>query len=132
MPETHSSTVQEALALLGPLEAEQLQVARAMLQANDGALYPLDMLAIAAVNRSMAHIGGFRQMIEARNMICAGSLLRLQLDTAMRFSASWLAPDPHHFAQEVLKGRSIRKLKDRDGRLMTDAHLVAVLAKEDP
>jgi hypothetical protein len=71
-------------------------------------------------------------MIEARNFICAASILRLQLDTALRFAAAWLAPDPHRIAHEVLKGTSIRTQKDRSGHLMTDAYLVSVLAKEDP
>ncbi len=71
-------------------------------------------------------------MIEARNFICAASILRLQLDTALRFAAAWLAPDPHLLAHEVLKGTSIRAQKDRGGHQMTDAYLVSILAKEYP
>ena len=132
MPEDQSRAVQSALAALEPVLDQHRKLGRAMLTADNASLYSLDLLATAAINRSMAHMAGFRQMVEARNFICAASILRLQLDTAMRFAAAWLAPDPHLFAHEVLKGTSIRKLKDRDGQNMTDSYLVSVLAKEDP
>jgi hypothetical protein len=132
VPELHSSAVQDALAALTPLLDRHREVASAMLSVDDGHLYSLDILAMAAVNRSMAHIAGFRQMVEAWNFICAASILRLQLDTALRFAAAWLAPDPHALAHEVLKGTSIRAQKDRTGHRMTDAYLVSVLAKDDP
>jgi hypothetical protein len=132
MPEPQSPAVLKALALLVPLEAEQKRLGRTMLEGAGGSLFPLDLLAIAAVNRSMSNIAGFRQMIESRNYLCAGALLRLQLDTAMRFAAASLAPDPHHLATEVLRGKAIRRLKDRHGRQMTDAYLVEVLANKDP
>lgn len=132
MPEDQSPAVRKALAPLEPLLERHRELARGMIIVDDGLIYSLDLLAMAAINRSMAHIAGFRQMIEARNFICAASVLRLQLDTALRFAAAWLAPNADLFAHEVLKGTSIRTLKDRSGCQMTDSYLVSVLAKEDP
>lgn len=64
-------------------------------------------------------------------MICVGSLVRLQLDTALRFYAAYISADPHKFALEVLEGARVDKLKDRDGHLMNDRYLVKRLAKEE-
>ena len=48
-----------------------------MLEASGGALYGMDLLAAGALNRSQPHIVGFRQLVEAKNLICGGALLRL-------------------------------------------------------
>jgi hypothetical protein len=101
-----------------------------MVEAYGGALYGMDLLAIGALNRSKAHIAGFRILIEAKNMICAGALLRLQLDTAMRFFAAFLVEQPHDFAIAILRGEKVRDLKDRAGKRMTDAYLSQRLGEE--
>ncbi len=114
---------------LKELEGSLLDLAMKCMQAYGGVIYSMDLLANGASNRTLALCSGFRRMIEDRNMICAGSLLRLQVDTALRFYAAWLAEDPHAFAHEVLKGTRVDKLKDRDGKLMRDSYLVERLAK---
>jgi hypothetical protein len=79
------------------------------------------------LNRSVAQCSGFRALAEARNYICAAPILRLQIDTALRFFAAFLVDDPHEFAGSVLKGIPVRKMKDQNGQLMHDAHLVRFL-----
>jgi hypothetical protein len=101
-----------------------------MAKAAGGAVYGMDLLAFGALNRSMAHTAGFRTLIKGRNLICAGALLRLQLDTAMRFFASFIVEKPHEFAIAVLGGKRIRDLRDQDGKRMTDAYLVNKLGEE--
>ena len=70
--------VLERLTALDRLERELLNLAKATFQAYEGAVYGMDLLAAGAVNRALAHCAGFRVMIERRNLICAGSILRLQ------------------------------------------------------
>lgn len=98
-----------------------------MVSADDGKFYPLDLLAIGALNRSHALLTGFVSLIEAGNFVCAAPLVRLQLDNALRLFAAWLVDSPHEFAHKVLKGEQIRKLKDRDNQLMTDFYLTQKL-----
>jgi hypothetical protein len=119
-----------SLTSLEALGDDHLKLATAMAQAYGGAFYGMDLLAYGALNRSKAHLAGFAQMIRARNLVCAGAVLRLQLDTALRFSAAWLVPDPHAFAFEVLRGTRVRDLADRAGRKMTDAYLVQSLSRQ--
>ena len=71
-------------------------------------------------------------MIRQRNLTCAGALLRLQLDTALRLSAGFIVDDPHEFAIQVLDGHRIDRMKDRNGKVMTDRHLVNELAEDYP
>ena len=70
--------------------------------------------------------------METRNLICAGALLRLQLDTALRFYAAFRVEKPHDFALAVLDGKRVRDLKDLDGQKMTDDYLVRKLGASFP
>jgi hypothetical protein len=97
MESPHSESLEESLAKLVPLDEAHLELGKQMFNAFGGALYGMDLLAAGALNRSKAHIAGFRQLIEAKNLICAGALLRLQLDTALRFHAAFLVEQPHDF-----------------------------------
>lgn len=107
-----------------------IAVTRQMLSAYKGTLYPLDLFAIGAVKRSLSTLSGFTLLIKSWNMICARALLRVQLDTAMRFHATSLVDDPHEFALNVMKGKQINKMKDREKQLMTDSYLVSKMSNE--
>ena len=103
-----------------------------MLEAYDHAMYQFDFLAIAAAKRSIALSAGFRTMVRDQNLICAGAILRLQLDTALRIFAGFIVDNPHDFAIAVIEGKRINKMKDQNGRPMTDRYLVTELARQYP
>ncbi|RPJ83860.1 MAG: hypothetical protein EHM18_12980 [Acidobacteria bacterium] len=130
MESPHSESLETSLEKLVHLDEAHIELGKQMFAAFGGALYGMDLLAAGALNRSKAHIAGFRQMVGAKNLICAGALLRLQLDTALRFHAAFLVEQPHDFALAVLGGKQVRDLKDRDGERMTDAYLVKKLGQE--
>jgi len=125
-----SGIVLERLKALDQLERELLRLMKETFEAYGGALYGMDLLAAGAVNRALAHCAGFRVMIERCNLICAGSILRLQIDTALRFHAAFLVQEPHDFSIAVLRGNPIRKMKDREGHKLTDSYLVEKLSTE--
>lgn len=99
-------------------------------EAGGGLLYPLDFLAWAVGNRSAGLSRGFRTLIEAGNYMPAGALVRLQLDTSLRFMAAWHVNNPHDFATAVLGGTRVDHLKDRSGKKLRDARLVELAAPE--
>ena len=70
--------------------------------------------------------------MEANNYLCAAPLVRLQLDSVLRFSGAALVDDPHDFALKILAGTPVRRIKDRDGEPMTDARLVGKLKGDYP
>ena len=122
-------------AALNGVEADEKKIIALcgeMFRAYGGALYSFDLYANAAINRCLALSSGFRVMILDQNLICAGALLRLQLDTALRFFAGFLVDNPHGFAIEVLKGNRINKMLDKESKRMTDAYLVRKMAETYP
>lgn len=109
-----------------------LKLTKEMILAYGGTMYQLDLFAIGAVKRTISTIAGFRLLVESWNMICARTILRTQIDTALRFSSVFLVKKPHEFASHVLEGQQINRLKDKDGNKMTDAYLISKLASEYP
>ena len=95
-------------------------------------MFPLDFLAFAATKRHASTTSAFVSAINSWNMVVARALLRIHIDTSLRFSAAWHVDNPHDFSMEVLKGTRIDKLKTRSGDRLTDAHLVKVHADEHP
>jgi hypothetical protein len=128
----HGTRVIKALEITESLQDTVRQLWLQMCQVDEGALYPVDLVANAAVKRCVSQAHGFRLLIEAGNLICARSLLRLQLDTAIRFYAVFIVKDPHDFCTAVIKGSQINKMKDREGRQLTDAYLVSKLGVDHP
>lgn len=90
------------------------------------AMFPLDFLVIAALKRSLSTSSAMRAMVSSWNMTTARSLLRMHIDTALRFSAAWFVSDPHAFAKKVIQGERIDKIKDKSGQKLTDTHLVSL------
>jgi hypothetical protein len=113
-------------------EPTHLEVGLRMMKAANGAVFPVDLLAWAALNRSANLIPGFASLIEARNLIAAAPLLRLQIDNCLRFHGIYIVSKPHEFASAVLQGKQVRRLKDSRGELMTDRHLINCVAKDFP
>jgi hypothetical protein len=122
--------MQNSLNRLEDLEKAQIELAKKMIEAYDGAMYALDLFISGALNRSAALSDGFKSLVKSKNLICAGAILRLQIDTAIRIFAGTLVDDTNRFVSDVLKGQHIRNLKDRDGKKMTDRYLVEKLSDE--
>lgn len=99
---------------------------------SSNSLYTMDFLAVAVLNRSLALTRGFCDLIESQNFLAAVPLIRLQLDSCLRFSAALSTPNPNEVADKVLSGVSIRNLRDRDGDKMNDANLKRKLTEKYP
>lgn len=132
MKRTHTSAVITALTCLDEDHKVLGDMTIEMWQADGNGMYTLDLFANGAAHRTMALIRGFRVMLREFNMICAGPMVRMQLDTALRFHAAYLVPQALDFAQAVLSGTEVYKLKARDGRAMRDAVLVESLIQDYP
>ena len=100
------------------------------LAADGGKMFPLDFLAAAAIKRSLSLCSGFAALVRAKNYSSSAVLLRLQLDSCLRFFAAFIVDNPHDFSHRVLKGEHVRNQKDRNGQKMTDRHLVNTLGEK--
>ena len=127
-----SSSLESLLEKIDKDKDRHLSLGKAMIAADGPKLFPLDLLAVAALNRSLSNSAAFTQLVRTENYLAAASLVRLQLDTFLRFFASYCVSDPHEFATSVFAGTEVRKLKDRSGQFMTDRRLVESVASEFP
>lgn len=133
MPHIPQSEAVESL--LNELEADAEGIRKFMIEAvvpYGNSRFPLDLLAFAAVKRHASTSSAFVAMVRAWNMVIARALLRMHIDTSLRFSAAWHVAEPNAFATEVLKGKRIDKLKTRTGVRLTDAHLVQLHKEAHP
>jgi hypothetical protein len=121
-------------ALEGLRESRDLhhEVAEYASGLESGAHYTMDFLVVAVLNRSMALTRGFCDLIESRNFLAAAPLVRLQLDSCLRFMAAMSASNPNEVADKVLAGTPISNLKDRAGNRMHDRYLKEKLAEKYP
>ena len=129
---THGEQVQSLLVQVEAKNKAILKLGMCALGYAGADMYTLDFLVIGAIKRYLNTSAAFRLMIETRNMSCVRALLRMHIDTALRFSAAWLVEDSQAFASKVLGGERIDKLKGRNGKRLSDAHLVKVHAMEHP
>ena len=114
------------------LEKRHFAIAKAMLEADDGKVFPVDLYAVGSLKRSMAHCKGFATLMASKNLTCVGGITRMQLDTLLRFFAIFLVPEPHDFVAKVMNGKRVRDFKDRNGNKLTDVFLVSELSKKEP
>lgn len=80
--------------------------------------------------RALALSSGFRSMVEQCNSLCAIPIVRMQLDTAIRFYAGFFVVDHQKFCRDVLEGKQIDKMKSDENQLMQDKYLVKRVAKK--
>jgi hypothetical protein len=120
-----------ALYRLRALKSAHDEVGKRILSENPQ-MFPVDLLAFGVLNRSLHLIFGFASLVESGNLIAAMPLLRLQLDTFIRFAAAWLVDSPQEFANKILGGEPVKKLKSRDKKPMTDRYLVETFACQHP
>ena len=93
----------------------------------------LAIFAYGATKRSLFVADGFAAACDSHNIVCAGAILRLQLDTALRVHATSLVADPEAFVIAVMTGTRVDKMFDRSHRKkLTDSYLAESVAVEFP
>ncbi|MBA7524903.1 hypothetical protein ES705_17048 [subsurface metagenome] len=93
-------------------------------------MYPMDMVIIGIVKRCLSTTSALEKLIIEWNMICSRAVLRMQLDTVLRLSAFWLSPDLQKMAVDVMSGKQVNKMSDRDNNKMTDSYLSRKLGEQ--
>lgn len=120
------------LALVEQDRDAMLLTGKRLFGAPNAPMFGLDLLAYGAIKRNLSTTTAISQMVSSWNMLSARALLRVHIDTALRFSAAWLVEQPHDFALKVIGGHRIDKLKDQTGSKLTDAHLIKIRVSEYP
>ena len=95
-------------------------------------LYLLHFIAAGIIERTLSNIHAFDLLIENKNFLCAASVLRLQIDTAMRGNAFNLVGDPNKLAHHISKGGRFSNQRDMSGAEMRDVYLRKQLNRKYP
>lgn len=95
-------------------------------------LYEDDFYTVIILDKCTRLIDGFIDMLEKRNLACAGILLRIQIDNCMRMYAFYVAENRSEISRSVYgDGKQINRMKAKDGKQMTDFYLRKELSKID-
>lgn len=97
-----------------------------------GKIYSLDIYFDGIYNRSLSLIHATLTLLDSKNYMAAAHIVRLHLDNFLRLHAAWMVNDPNDFVREVMNGKSVRNLIDRDGKKMVDNYLVREANKKYP
>jgi hypothetical protein len=116
-------SVLDRIDSLRNLSKAHLNMLAEILRADDGKVFPVDLVILAVIQRSLRLIEGFTFLLERQNVLCAVPLIRLQIDSIMRLYACWLVADYNTVASRLLDGASLRRLKSTDGHSLTDSYL---------
>ena len=105
------------------LKQKHLDVCGEMLAAAGGNLYPTDLVILAILKRSLDLVDAFQVLIRRWNFNAAAPLLRIQLDSVLKLSYLSQTEGADNVGRVMLSGKSLRHLKDREGKPLTDARL---------
>ena len=95
-------------------------------------IFPCDALAFAILERSLNLLKSFHMLLSNGGYVAGAALLRMQLDSVLRFNGVAISGDPHGTASAMYGGTPLRKIKDRHGERMTDRYLVELFKKRNP
>lgn len=119
----HADQLLAGRKYLDRLRVHHLDLVRRFLQAG-GATYSIDVVVAAAMNRSYSLVDGFLGALDNWNLIVAAPVLRMQMDSLTRLAYIAHAPKADEVADYLIGGGEFRKLKDSEGKRLTDARLI--------
>jgi hypothetical protein len=128
----HPTEVHAKIEMLRHDEHGMLELGMQLLGATGAPFFPLDLLGYAALKRNLSTSSALALLVENFNLVSARALLRVHIDTALRFAAAWFVEKPHDFASAVHGGARIDRMKDSQGKKLTDARLVELLTPGHP
>ena len=122
--------IKNKLEVLKKYDEKFLKLSEKILDAYGGAFFLIDEIVIGIIKRSLSLLDGFCTMIENNNNLCAASLVRLHLDSLLRFHALHLVENPHELSMRILKGERLDKIKDRNNKQLKDRYLAEEVNKK--
>ena len=88
-----------------------------------------DWILWAAAQRSIDHVLGFDHLIRNGNVTCAFAIMRMQLDILIRLYGIHIAADRQKAYESFRKLTPLSKLKDSQGKRLTDSYIVGRLGQ---
>ncbi|WP_349664782.1 hypothetical protein IZU89_07625 [Cellulophaga lytica] len=108
-----------------------IKTAENIMKAGDYTAYNMDYYMLSVINRAISLNKAFILLLDKKNSLTAISIVRLQLDNAIRLNATKLVENGNDFLEYFFDGKPINKYKIGKQQL-TDKFLVTELDKEVP
>lgn len=94
-------------------------------------LYKEDFFFSSALKKNIDLLDGMINMLNERNLTCAGIVVRSQIDNCMRIFAAFIAEDKTALIDGFFQGKRFSDFKDNRGNKMKDAVLRERLEEYD-
>lgn len=121
--------LEESLVELERLKEQILLAGRDQIESNAN-FYTFDIYCTGILNKSINILSGFVCLVRAKNFIAAAPLVRIHLDSLLRIFAPHLwGGNVDLFAEKVLDGEAIDKLKTKSGNRLYDNFLATELSQ---
>jgi hypothetical protein len=108
-----------------------IEIATNIMNAGNSAAHNFDFYVLSIINRAIALNKGYLLLLENENSLTAISIVRLQLDNALRLFATTIVEDGNNFLEHFFDGKPINEYRVGKSRL-TDKFLATELDKERP
>ena len=108
-----------------------LVVSAEIIKAGNYSFHNFDLYILSIINRTISLNKAFILLIENENSLTAISIVRLQLDNALRLYASQIVENPEDFLTYFFEGNPINEYKINKQNL-TDSFLAKELNKKNP
>lgn len=122
------TVISPRIEALRELNQEAIKIATAVIGES---LFKTDLYFCALLNKSVQLTDGFIELIQNRNLTCAGILLRSNMDNCLRLFAMYIANNPDEVVDCLMRGGRIDKLTDKNGKRLRDGYLKTKLGKYD-
>lgn len=82
-----------------------------------------DFVLLGIIQRSIELTKGFIDLMDQWNLLCSAPLIRLQIDTLLRLAYLSSLDDPEEISKKIFNGEHINRIKDNEGKKLSDARL---------
>jgi hypothetical protein len=82
-----------------------------------------DFVLLGIIQRSIELTKGFIDLMDQWNLLCSAPLIRLQIDTLLRLAYLSSLDDPEEISKKLFNGEQINRIKDNEGKKLSDARL---------
>lgn len=127
MKTTKKVHLENIIAELENFPSQFIGSSERIMKAGNSKLFTMDLLALAVNNRAISLTNGFVTLVKSENYLTSVTLIRIQLDNALRFFASTLVKSSSDFAMYFLDGKPIKNYEDINGKKLSDSYLAKKL-----
>jgi hypothetical protein len=131
MEETLDKLIIDSKQELEELNKVLIETATGIIKAGNYTAHNLDFYVLSIINRTIALNKAFVLLLESENSLTAVSIVRLQLDNAIRLHATKVVENGEDFLNHFLESKPINTYKVQ-GQKLTDNFLVTELNKDVP